>query len=83
VDGLGRLYGHGVAHPGVLFSGIILGEIGMPEDMLFRRRYRIPSARRPGWDYRWDRFWDDILHTPADLERVRAYIRQNPTHWKP
>jgi putative transposase len=168
----------------------------MPEDMLFRRRYRIPSARRPGWDYRWegvysvtictrgrmhclgdiadgrvslsplgrvvaeewqeiprqnprvvldewivmpdhmhgilifqgsapqdgsrdskylrsqslgavighfksevtkriwwnlkrrdfawqDRFWDHILHTPADLERVRTYIRQNPTNWQP
>ena len=168
----------------------------MPDDMLFRGRYRIPSARRPGWDYRWpgvysvtictwgrirclgdisdgkvslsplgtvvaeewlkipshhprvvldewivmpdhmhgilifnghapqdgkrdskylrsqslgaviakfksdatkriwwdlkrrdfawqERFWDDILHTPVDLERVRSYIRENPRNWQP
>ena len=35
-------------------------------------------------DFAWqDRFWDDILHTPADLERVRAYIQQNPQNWQP
>ncbi len=25
----------------------------MTDDLLFRKRYRIPSARYPGWDYRW------------------------------
>ncbi len=25
----------------------------MSDDLLFRRRFRIPSARYPGWDYRW------------------------------
>jgi putative transposase len=25
----------------------------VPDDLLFRKRYRIPSARYPGWDYRW------------------------------
>jgi putative transposase len=25
----------------------------MSDDLLFRKRYRIPSARYPGWDYRW------------------------------
>jgi len=23
------------------------------DEILFRKRYRIPSARHPGWDYRW------------------------------
>ncbi|HKI02948.1 MAG TPA: transposase [Thermoanaerobaculia bacterium] len=158
----------------------------MPDDILFRRRYRIPSARLPGWDYRWagvyhvtictqgrmqclgdvvdgkvslspigkvvaekwlkiptyhpqialdewivmpdhmhgilifqgpmqenesldivigrfkaactkriwrhfnrrdfdwqERFYDNILRDLADLERVRAYIRNNPANWKP
>jgi len=25
----------------------------MSDDLLFRGRFRIPSARHPGWDYRW------------------------------
>jgi putative transposase len=25
----------------------------MPDDLLFRGRYRVPSARYAGWDYRW------------------------------
>jgi len=25
----------------------------MSDDLLFRKRFRIPSARCPGWDYRW------------------------------
>ncbi len=35
-------------------------------------------------DFAWQtRFWDDILHTPADLEKVRSYIQQNPKNWQP
>jgi putative transposase len=29
------------------------------------------------------RFHDTILREPADLARVRAYIRANPSRWKP
>jgi REP element-mobilizing transposase RayT len=25
----------------------------MSDELLFKKRYRIPSPRRPGWDYRW------------------------------
>jgi putative transposase len=54
--GLGRLYT--VARipwraSGVLRSGTISGDRAMPDDLLFRNRYRIPSARLAGWDYRW------------------------------
>ena len=35
-------------------------------------------------DFNWQtRFHDEILRTPADLERVRAYIRGNPANWNP
>ena len=35
-------------------------------------------------DFAWQpRFHDVIVHTPEDLERVRAYIRENPKRWKP
>jgi REP element-mobilizing transposase RayT len=35
-------------------------------------------------DFAWQpRFHDVILRTPADLERVRAYIRDNPKNWSP
>jgi putative transposase len=34
--------------------------------------------------FSWEpRFHDTILREPADLERMRAYIRENPTRWKP
>jgi len=50
VTGLGRLYGDGVA---MLRFGAISGGARMMDDTLFRGRYRIPSARYVGWDYRW------------------------------
>ncbi|HZF07173.1 MAG TPA: transposase [Thermoanaerobaculia bacterium] len=35
-------------------------------------------------DFAWQtRFHDTILRDPDDLERVRAYIRANPSRWKP
>ena len=40
------------------------------------------DLKRP--DFAWQpRFHDTILREPADLERVRAYIRANPSSWKP
>jgi putative transposase len=40
------------------------------------------NLKRP--EYAWQtRFHDVILRTPADLERVRAYIRGNPDRWTP
>ncbi len=36
------------------------------------------------FDFAWQpRFHDVVLRTPADLERVRAYIRDNPKNWVP
>jgi putative transposase len=35
-------------------------------------------------EFAWEpRFHDTILREPADLERMRAYIRENPARWKP
>jgi putative transposase len=40
------------------------------------------KLKRP--EFAWQtRFHDVILRTPADLERVRAYIRSNPARWSP
>jgi putative transposase len=40
------------------------------------------DLKRP--DFAWQpRFHDAIVREPADLERVRAYIRTNPSRWKP
>jgi putative transposase len=34
--------------------------------------------------FTWEpRFHDTLLREPADLERLRAYIRENPSRWKP
>ncbi|HEY0511675.1 MAG TPA: transposase [Thermoanaerobaculia bacterium] len=40
------------------------------------------NLRRPGFGWQ-ERFHDTILKTPADLERVRAYIRDNPKRCSP
>jgi REP element-mobilizing transposase RayT len=31
----------------------MLCSVAMPDELLFRKRYRISSARHPAWDYRW------------------------------
>ena len=37
------------------------------------------KRRRFAWQ---ERYHDTILREPADLERVREYIRTNPARWK-
>ena len=40
------------------------------------------NLKRP--EFAWQpRFHDVILRKPADLERLRAYIRDNPARWSP
>jgi putative transposase len=40
------------------------------------------DLKRP--EFAWEpRFHDTILREPTDLERMRAYIRENPARWKP
>ena len=40
------------------------------------------DLKRP--TFAWEpRFHDTLLREPADLERLRAYIRANPSRWKP
>jgi REP-associated tyrosine transposase len=41
----------------------------LSEELLFRKRYRIPSARHPGWDYRWAGAYSVTICTH---ERVRC-----------
>jgi putative transposase len=41
----------------------------MADDLLFRKRYRIPSARYPGWDYRWAGVYSVTVCT---LDRMRC-----------
>lgn len=81
--------------------GILIFQ-GEPEDQV--RRWKHPQSQslgavvgqfkgeatkrirsHPGQsDFAWQpRFHDVILRTPADLERVRAYIRDNPKNWVP
>src|SRR5262249_48766272 len=49
VQDLGRLY----RLRDMLSYIVILGDQAMSDDLLFRNRYRIPSARLASWDYRW------------------------------
>jgi putative transposase len=52
-------------------------------------RFKADATKRIWWtlkrrDFAWqNRFHDVILRTPADLERVRSYIRDNPGNWSP
>jgi REP element-mobilizing transposase RayT len=39
------------------------------------------SLKRPRFAWQ-ERFHDTVLREPADLERVREYIRANPARWK-
>jgi len=39
------------------------------------------DLKRP--DFAWQaRFYDTILREPTDLDRMRSYIRANPSRWK-
>ncbi|HEY3571181.1 MAG TPA: transposase [Thermoanaerobaculia bacterium] len=42
-----------VSSPDLIFSADIWEGVEMPDDVLFRNRYRIPTARLASWDYRW------------------------------
>jgi REP-associated tyrosine transposase len=52
-------------------------------------QFKSDATKRIRWNLRqrgfaWQpRFHDTILRDPEDLERVRAYIRDNPRRWKP
>lgn len=35
----------------------------MSSDLLFKKRYRIPSARLAGWDYRWAGVYHVTINT--------------------
>ena len=57
--------------------GAVLGQFKSEATKRIRR-----NLRRA--DFAWQpRFHDTILRTLADLERVRAYIRDNPKRWSP
>ena len=49
--------------PVVLRFGIILGDRMMSDDLLFKSRYRVPSARHGGWDYRWAGIYSITIRT--------------------
>jgi putative transposase len=57
--------------------GAVLGRFKSEATKRIRRNLRHA-------DFAWQpRFYDTILRTPGDLERVRAYIRANPKNWSP
>jgi len=53
------------------------------------RRFKADATKQIWWnlkrkDFDWqERFHDTIVRTPAELERIRAYIRENPARWRP
>jgi len=58
-----------------------LGAVVSPFKSRATKRIRLDLKRRRfAWQ---ERFHDTILREPADLERVRDYIRTNPARWKP
>jgi putative transposase len=52
-------------------------------------QFKSDVTKRIWWNLKWPefawqpRFHDVILRKPADLERLRAYIRDNPARWSP
>jgi putative transposase len=54
----------------------------MSDDLLFKNRYRIPSARLAGWDYRWAGVYNVTINTWG---RVRWFgeVRQAQTVLSP
>jgi hypothetical protein len=64
-------------HPQSDCLGAVVGQFKGEATKRIRSHLRQP-------DFAWQpRFHDVILRTPADLERVRAYIRDNPKNWIP
>jgi len=64
-------------HPQSDSLGTVVGQFKGEAKKRIRSHLRQP-------DFAWQpRFHDVILRTPADLERVRAYIRDNPKNWHP
>jgi REP element-mobilizing transposase RayT len=47
----------------VLRFGTISEDGAMSDDLLFKNRYRIPSSRLAGWDYRWAGIYSITLRT--------------------
>lgn len=40
-------------------------------------------AHEAGHEFGWqDRFWDRIIRNEAELNRIRQYIRANPSNWE-
>lgn len=40
-------------------------------------------AHNAGHEFAWqERFWDHIIRNEAELNRIRNYIRANPSNWK-
>ncbi len=67
-----------------------MGASGLPSQSLgaILNQFKSKSTKRirldlqqPGFAWQ-TRFYDTILREPTDLERVRAYIRANPSRWK-
>lgn len=51
-------------------------------------QFKSKATKRIWWDlkhrsFAWQpRFFDTVVRDQADLDRLRAYIRTNPTRWK-
>ncbi len=55
--------------------GVVIGQFKLNATKRIRRDLKQPK-------FEWQtRFWDTILRDPADLDRARAYIRENPARW--
>jgi putative transposase len=54
----------------------------MADDLLFRKRFRIPSARHPAWDYRWAGLYSVTICTQGRMrclgEVVDAKVSLSP-----
>jgi len=55
--------------------GAVIGQFKSNATLRIRR-----DLKRPRFEWQ-PRFWDTILRDPADLDRARAYIRDNPARW--
>ena len=56
--------------------GVVVGQFKQ------RATKRIRARRRPEFSWQ-ERFFDQVLRDDEDLERYRAYIRENPLRWRP
>jgi len=55
--------------------GAVIGQFKSNATKRIRRDLKQPK-------FEWQtRFWDTILRDPSDLDRARAYIRENPARW--